>query len=555
MSYTKVFEPLYEDGWEDLPIEETPITAEAFNNYDSALTHIEDYLEDKSPNDNIADAYDSTSLYDVGDYVIYDDVLYKCITAIVVPEVWNSSKWESCLVTDEMATSGGTTVIANPSGTATETLTKLQVEETIYGISGGGGSANIWEGTQEELEEEYESIPNDTVIIVTDDEESIDASADIYSTNERLVGLWTNNKPLYQKTFVTEATSITGNSDINVNSDISALGVDEVVTYNEHIIYTYTSSGTVLTGEYWSDDLARFVVDSDTYKIRLTIGGATLNTVKVTWTIKYTKELDAPLGGIVPGRSTMYIASSDCYSTVEKEIGCWIDGKPTYQITYYISALPSTAGNTTYSTGITGVEKVWLKDCIIGDSNGFNVRNDQDAYSSFRIASVTFRPSATDGEIKINCYNGQDRHTQTAYVTVMYTKTNDSAGSGKCVPSGENSIHYSFYEQIIGTWVDGNTLYRKTINFGQLPANSQKTVQHGITNLGIITKLYGTAIRPASEGINYNVIPLPATHYQTIGNQEELAVTGDYISIRNANPNANQYTSCYVTLEYTKASS
>lgn len=35
--------------------------------------------------------------------------------------------------------SGGTTVIANPSGTATETLSKIQIGSTIYGISGGSG--------------------------------------------------------------------------------------------------------------------------------------------------------------------------------------------------------------------------------------------------------------------------------------------------------------------------------------------------------------------------------------------------------------------------------
>ena len=42
-------------------------------------------------------------------------------------------KWENA------NESGGTTVIANPSGTATDTLTKIQVDNTIYEIEGGGG--------------------------------------------------------------------------------------------------------------------------------------------------------------------------------------------------------------------------------------------------------------------------------------------------------------------------------------------------------------------------------------------------------------------------------
>ena len=39
--------------------------------------------------------------------------------------------------------SGGTTVVANPSGTATDTLTKLQVGSTIYSVEGGGGTTIV----------------------------------------------------------------------------------------------------------------------------------------------------------------------------------------------------------------------------------------------------------------------------------------------------------------------------------------------------------------------------------------------------------------------------
>lgn len=42
---------------------------------------------------------------------------------------------------NEAAQSGGTTVVANPSEEATDTLTKLQVGEDIYSISGGGSGS------------------------------------------------------------------------------------------------------------------------------------------------------------------------------------------------------------------------------------------------------------------------------------------------------------------------------------------------------------------------------------------------------------------------------
>ena len=67
---------------------------------------------------------------------------------------------------------------------------------------GGGGSsnANIWTGTQEELEEVFDELEDGTQINITDDEqESIDGG-DVYSDTEQCIGLWRNNKPLYQKT-------------------------------------------------------------------------------------------------------------------------------------------------------------------------------------------------------------------------------------------------------------------------------------------------------------------------------------------------------------------
>lgn len=47
---------------------------------------------------------------------------------------------------------GGTTVVANPEGTATDTLNKLQVGDEIYSIPSGGGGASgpvVWVETSE----------------------------------------------------------------------------------------------------------------------------------------------------------------------------------------------------------------------------------------------------------------------------------------------------------------------------------------------------------------------------------------------------------------------
>ena len=63
-------------------------------------------------------------------------------------------------------TSGGSgsSVVANPQGAATDTLNKLQVDGTIYGVSGGGSSGHN------------------------------------YSTTEQVVGTWVDGSTIYEKT-------------------------------------------------------------------------------------------------------------------------------------------------------------------------------------------------------------------------------------------------------------------------------------------------------------------------------------------------------------------
>lgn len=57
----------------------------------------------------IANVYDSTATYAVGDYAINANTLYKCTTAILVGETFNPSKWTSVKVMDEMPSGGGGT--------------------------------------------------------------------------------------------------------------------------------------------------------------------------------------------------------------------------------------------------------------------------------------------------------------------------------------------------------------------------------------------------------------------------------------------------------------
>ena len=91
-----------------------------------------------------------------------------------------------------IADGGGTNVVANPSGTATDELEKIQVDDTIYSIPTGT---------------EVEANPSGSA---TDELEKIDIDGTIYgiptakinySTDEQEIGKWIDGSPLYQRTW------------------------------------------------------------------------------------------------------------------------------------------------------------------------------------------------------------------------------------------------------------------------------------------------------------------------------------------------------------------
>ena len=91
---------------------------------------------------NLADTYDTTETYEEDDYCIYQGLLYKCIAETT--GAFDTDDWVQTTITDELAQGGGggTTVIANPTGTPTEELNSIQIGNDIYEIVGGGGGGS-----------------------------------------------------------------------------------------------------------------------------------------------------------------------------------------------------------------------------------------------------------------------------------------------------------------------------------------------------------------------------------------------------------------------------
>ena len=149
----------------------------------------------------------------------------------------------------------------------------------------------------------------------------------IYSLEEREVGVWTDGKPLYQKTIEWQDTSV----KTYIRKDIHELNIDTLVyaegmftRINNGHLYWYPFSTTESTSEYGFfrvDDENGYANGQILWRINYNA------TTKQRFTFWYTKTTDTAGSGqwSTDGTPTHH------YSTSEKVVGTWIDGKPIYE--------------------------------------------------------------------------------------------------------------------------------------------------------------------------------------------------------------------------------
>lgn len=116
MAYTPIYEKPYENGWEDLPSEITPVTAEILDQYDDTFEHIEEYLEQGGGGGDInttiiAEEYDESVNYGAGDIVIYQSKLYKA--SGITYGTFNPDDWEEITIANNFLSLGVTSNVAD----------------------------------------------------------------------------------------------------------------------------------------------------------------------------------------------------------------------------------------------------------------------------------------------------------------------------------------------------------------------------------------------------------------------------------------------------------
>lgn len=175
--------------------------------------------------------------------------------------------------------------------------------------------------------------------------------------------------------------------------------------------------------------------------------------------ISFSGTNNATINASMPVMSTF--SKEGIFSTTEKVIGCWTDGRPLYKKTV---SFGSGANKTTKSVS-HGIS--YLKECIkiesIGGGSGYYWPLN---YSGNGQDVIVYADSS-----KIYMQATDDQSACTYYMTLYYTKTSDSANSYAL--SSEND--YSTSEKIVGTWTGGQTLYQRTYT-GTAPSDSGSVV-------------------------------------------------------------------------------
>lgn len=175
------------------------------------------------------------------------------------------------------------------------------------------------------------------------------SKGELYYTEEKMIGRWIDGKPLYQKTV--------------------AVTLPDKSTTNTGIAGSFTAHGISNFGSLISADLVWHDTDENTWwhnqvdykdygiaNYGLQVNSTTIRIISnnpsstgIDWssrtnncyvTLKYTKTTDTAVS----------IGDSTDYSTTEKIIGTWIDGKPLYQKVFELSTGTDGVAGSTWAT-------------------------------------------------------------------------------------------------------------------------------------------------------------------------------------------------------------
>ena len=199
------------------------------------------------------------------------------------------------------------------------------------------------------------------------------------------------------------------------------------------------------------------------------------------------------LNGVLYGTGEIIKFSPEIYSEEEREVGVFTDGRPLYQKTFECMFDSPVSGS---SQG-EYVDLIYLPNVNVKKVEAYELNGSTlypfTGYSLTRgIQLVNFR--YIGDYVKLYTVSTPYSVGEKIIVTVYYTKTTDTPGSGHYTTTGGETHHYSQTEQVIGTWIDGSTLYERTFTFPSalsIPSNTWTLTDIDSTNIDKIVYCMG----------------------------------------------------------------
>ena len=240
-----------------------------------------------------------------------------------------------------------------------------------------------------------------------------EGDAEYYSTDEKVIGRWLDDKPLYQKTIVSTIPTANSSNVKQVESTnglkIYGLQASIVTPGGATFPVEYIDLGTTVGTLVWNRDVAS---GANYIAIKNTNSNRNGDTVYIT--IRYTKDSDSA--------STTIEQKPTHYSTDEQVVGVWTNNKPIYQKTFSTTApnAPSNGsyGYKTFAHGIQNLDE-YVEISGVITSNEFSSMLPFFTDSGYK---TKFNINATEISIANDAAYANGRKVS---ITVKYTKSTD----------------------------------------------------------------------------------------------------------------------------------
>ena len=232
----------------------------------------------------------------------------------------------------------------------------------------------------------------------------------IFSTEEKEIGVWIDDKPLYQKTYDLNNMTVSDNTWTNNLLNTTGTGIN--ITHYEGIFGLGSANYEFSDFSYYRNSNEFFTsmiaVDNDDINVRPNMNAGTPITINRV-TIQYTKNSDTPGSGSYGTLGVPMVT----YNGDEKVIGTWFN-ETLYEKSYIIDNLASNPSDWVNDIQITGV-----KDIVEIVSSGY-------------LSNTSYTYAAPYIAVSYNHTSGYARHyfrdlgssgQVTLRATIRYTKT------------------------------------------------------------------------------------------------------------------------------------